>query len=180
MLTPSHACVRVRQAACRDKKLRFTSLWHHVYNVDHLRATFFQLRKKAAPGVDGQTWEDYAMNLEENLQDLARRLERGAYRAKPVRRAYIPKPDGRQRPLGIPVIEDKLVQGITKQVLEQVYELDFLGFSYGCRPGRSQHMALDALVVGLERKKMSWVLDADIRGFFDAIDLHFTLSCRSR
>lgn len=150
--------------------MRFTTLWHHVYNVDHLRAVFFRLRKDAAPGVDGQTWAEYAANLEENLQDLADRLRRGAYRAKPVRRVYIPKPDGRQRPLGIPTLEDKLVQGLTKAVLEQIYEVDFLGFSYGCRPGRSPHRALDALVVGIERRKVNWVLDADISGFFDAID----------
>jgi len=161
---------RVREVATRDRELRFTTLWHHVYNIDHLRAVFLQLRKAAAPGVDGQTWAEYAANLEGNLQDLADRLRRGAYRAKPVRRVYIPKPDGRQRPLGIPTLEDKLVQGLTKAVLEQIYEVDFLGFSYGCRPGRSQHMALDALVVGIERRKVNWVLDADISGFFDAID----------
>ncbi len=161
---------RVREVATRNRELRFTTLWHHVYNIDHLRAVFFQLRKSAAPGVDGQTWAEYAADLEVNLQDLADRLRRGAYRAKPVRRVYIPKPDGRQRPLGIPILEDKLVQGLTKAVLEQIYEVDFLGFSYGCRPGRSPHRALDALVVGIERRKVNWVLDADIRGFFDAID----------
>lgn len=166
---------RVREAAARNKELQLTTLWHHVYNVDHLRATFHALRKDAAPGVDGQTWADYTANLEENLQDLADRLRRGAYRAKPVRRVYIPKPDGRQRPLGIPTLEDKLVQGITTKVLEQVFELDFLGFSYGCRPERSPHKALDALSVGLVRKKVSWVLDADIRGFFDAIDHEWLL-----
>jgi len=161
---------RVREVAARDKQVQFTTLWHHVYNVDHLRAVFFQLRKDAAPGVDGKTWQAYAADLENNLQDLADRLRRGAYRAKPVRRVYIPKPDGRQRPLGIPTLEDKLVQGVTKQVLEQVYETDFCGFSYGCRPKRSPHRALDALVVGIQRMKVSWVLDADICGFFDAID----------
>ena len=166
---------RVREAATRNREFRFTTLWHHVYNIDHLRAVFFQLKKSAKPGVDGQTWEAYAVDLEENLRDLADRLRRGAYRAKPVRRAYIPKPDGRQRPLGIPTLEDKLVQGITKTVLEQVFEVDFLGFSYGSRPGRSPHRALDALVVGIERKKVNWVLDADIRGFFDAIDHEWLL-----
>lgn len=168
--TLQHNLRRVREAAARNKELQLTTLWHHVYNVDHLRTVFLDLRKNAAPGVDGQTWAEYAANLENNLQDLAERLSRGAYRAKPVRRVYIPKPDGRQRPLGIPTLEDKLVQGITTKVLEQVFELDFLGFSYGCRPERSPHKALDALSVGLVRKPVSWVLDADIRGFFDAID----------
>lgn len=161
---------RVREAAARYKEQQLTTLWHHCYNVDHLRAVFLGLRKRAAPGVDGQTWADYAENLEAHLQDLSARLGRGAYRAKPVRRTYIQKPDGRQRPLGIPTIEDKLVQGLTKTVLEQVYEQEFLGFSYGSRPGRSPHRALDALAVGIERKGVRWVLDADIRGFFDAID----------
>ena len=161
---------RVREVAARDKELQFTTLWHHVYNIDHLRAVFFQLKKSAAAGVDRVTWQTYAGNLEENLQDLSARLQRGAYRAKPVRRVFIPKPDGRKRPLGIPTLEDKLVQGVTKLVLEQIYETDFIGFSYGCRPKRSPHGALDALVVGVERQKVSWVLDADIRGFFDAID----------
>lgn len=161
---------RVRKAVVSDKERQLTTLWHHVYNVDHLRATFYRLRKKAAPGVDGVTWEEYAADLESNLQDLSERLRRGAYRAKPVRRTYIPKPDGRLRPLGIPTLEDKLVQGLTTKVLEQVYEPEFCGFSYGCRPGRGPHGALDALSVGIERKKVNWVLDADIRGFFDAID----------
>jgi group II intron reverse transcriptase/maturase len=165
-----HNLRRVREAAVRDKELRLTTLWHHVYNVDHLRTAFFDLRKSAAPGVDGQTWEAYAAKLEENLQDLAERLRRGAYRAKPVRRVYIPKADGRQRPLGIPTLEDKLVQGVTKAVLEQVYEPSFCGFSYGCRPGRSPHRALDALSVGIVRKKVGWVLDADLRGYFDSIN----------
>jgi len=161
---------RVRKAVVKDKERQLSTLWHHVYNVDHLRATFFQMRKKAAPGVDGVTWQEYEENLESNLQDLSGRLARGAYRAKPVRRTYIPKSDGRLRPLGIPTLEDKLVQGLTTKVLEQVYEPEFCGFSYGCRPGRSPHGALDALSVGIAAKKVSWVLDADIRGFFDAID----------
>ena len=143
---------RVREVAARDKELQFTTLWHHVYNVDHLRAVFFQLKKNAAPGVDRVTWQTYAGNLEKNLQDLSCRLKRGAYRAKPVRRVFIPKPDGRKRPLGIPTLEDKLVQGVAKLVLEQIYETDFIGFSYGCRPKRSPHGALDALVVGIERQ----------------------------
>jgi len=161
---------RVREAAVRFKEQQLTTLWHHCYNVDHLRAVFFRLKKSASPGVDGQTWADYAENLEDRLLDLSDRLRRGAYRAKPVLRTYIQKPDGRQRPLGIPTVEDKIVQGITKAVMEQVFEQEFLGFSYGSRPGRSPHGALDALAVGIDRKKVSWVLDADIRGFFDAID----------
>lgn len=161
---------RVREAADRFRDQQLTTLWHHCYNVDHLRAVFFDSKKNSAPGVDGVTWANYSENLESHLQDLSGRLARGAYRAKPVRRTYIPKPDGRLRPLGIPTLEDKLVQGITKRVLEQVYEQEFLGFSYGSRPGRSPHSALDALATVIHRKKVSWVLDADIRGYFDAID----------
>jgi RNA-directed DNA polymerase len=164
------ALERIRQAARRDKQLRFTALLHHIYNPATLREAYFSLQRDAAPGVDGQTWRAYGAALEENLQDLAARLKRGAYRAKPVRRAYIPKPDGRQRPLGVPVLEDKLVQRATVEVLNAIYETDFLGFSYGFRPGRSQHNALDALYTGLLTRKVNWVLDADIRGFFDAID----------
>jgi group II intron reverse transcriptase/maturase len=161
---------RVREAADRYRGQQLTSLWHHCYNVDHLRAVFFDMKKSAAAGVDGVTWSSYAENLEDNLQDLSARLARGAYRAKPVRRTYIPKADGRLRPLGIPTLEDKLVQGLTRTVLEQVYEQEFAGFSYGCRPGRGPHGALDALATAIQRHKVSWVLDADIRGFFDAID----------
>jgi group II intron reverse transcriptase/maturase len=161
---------RVRQAASRDKGLRFTTLWHHVYRVDRLREAYFGLRRDAAPGVDGQTWRQYGEDLEARLQDLSGRLQRGAYRAKPVRRVYIAKTDGRQRPLGVPVLEDKIVQRATVEVLNAVYEADFLGFSYGFRPGRSQHQAVDALSVGIRSKKVNWVLDADIRGFFDTID----------
>jgi group II intron reverse transcriptase/maturase len=128
------------------------------------------LKKEAAPGVDGETWQSYGQALEENLGDLSDRLRRGAYRAKPVRRVFIPKADGRQRPLGVTALEDKLVQRATVEVLNAIYETDFLGFSYGFRPGRSQHNALDALYVGLLTKKVNWVLDLDIRGFFDAID----------
>jgi group II intron reverse transcriptase/maturase len=138
--------------------------------VDHLRSVFLEMKKSAAPGVDGVTWRDYAENMEENLLDLSSRLARGAYRAKPVRRTYIPKSDGKQRPLGIPTVEDKIVQGVTKKVLEEVYEQTFRGFSYGFRPKRGAHQALDALTVAIEQGKVSWVLDADIRGFFDAID----------
>jgi len=161
--------VRVRQAAGRDRKLRFTALLHHVYNPEMLREAYFLLKRKAAPGVDGQTWQHYGEALEENLLDLSARLKRGAYRARPVRRVYIPKTDGRQRPLGVPVLEDKIVQRATVEVLNAIYETDFLGFSYGFRPGRSQHNALDALYTGLLTKKVNWVLDADIRGYFDAI-----------
>ena len=161
---------RIRQAACREKELRFTSLWHHVYNVDRLRKAYFKLKRKAAAGVDDVTWEQYGEDLEDNLQDLSQRLRRGAYRAKPVRRVYIPKADGRQRPLGVTALEDKIVQRSTVEVLNTIYETDFLGFSYGFRPGRSPHRALDAICVGMTRRKVNWVLDADISGFFDAID----------
>lgn len=161
---------RVRQVAVRDKQVQFATLWHHVYNVDRLREAYLGLKRQAAPGVDQVTWQSYGQHLEENLEDLSGRLKRGAYRAKPVQRTYIPKEDGRQRPLGVTALEDKLVQRATVQVLNAVYEADFLGFSYGFRPGRSQHMALDALAVGIQQRKVSWVLDADIRGFYDAID----------
>jgi len=164
------ALARVRQAARKDKKLRFTTLLHHVYNPAMLREAYFGLQRDAAPGVDGQTWQSYGRDLEANLQHLSVRLKRGAYRAKPVRRAYIPKPDGRQRPLGVTTLEDKIVQRATTEVLNAIYETDFLGFSYGFRPGRSQHNALDALYTGLLTRKVNWVLDADIRGFFDAIN----------
>ncbi len=161
---------RVREAATRDKRLKFTTLWHHVYDMDRLREAYLGLKRNAAPGVDQVTWRSYGRNLEENLKGLSERLKRGAYRAKPVKRAYISKPDGRQRPLGVTVLEDKIVQRATVEVLNAVYETDFLGFSYGFRPGRSQHMALDALAVGIRQRGVNWVLDADIRGFFDAID----------
>ena len=168
--TVQRALTRVRQAARKDKRLRFTSLLHHIYNPAMLREAYFGLKRDAAPGVDGQTWQSYGRDLETYLQDLSDRLKRGAYRAKPTRRAYIPKPDGRQRPLGVTSLEDKIVQRATTEVLNAVYEVDFLGFSYGFRPGRSQHNALDALYAGLLTRKVNWVLDADIRGFFDAID----------
>ena len=165
-----HALERVRQAAVRDRQLQFTTLWHHVYDVNRLREAYLGLKRSAAPGVDRVTWQAYGENLEDNLRDLSGRLQRGAYRAKPVRRVFIPKPDGRQRPLGVTTLEDKIVQRATVEVLHAVYEADFLGFSYGFRPGRSPHMALDALAVGIRQKDVNWVLDADIRGFFDAID----------
>ena len=161
---------RVRRAAREDRGRRFTTLLHHVYAVDTLREAYLSLKRGAAPGVDGVTWREYGEGLEERLQDLSGRLQRGAYRARPVRRGYIPKPDGRQRPLGITAVEDKVVQTAVTMVLNEVYEVDFVGFSYGFRPGRSQHDALDALCVGIERRRVRWVLDADIRGFFDAID----------
>src|SRR3989441_6816558 len=164
------ALQRVRQAASKDKETRFTALLHHIYNLETLRLAYFCLKKEAAPGVDGETWRHYGETLEDNLQDLSHRLQRGAYRAKPVRRAYIDKSDGRKRPLGVPVLEDKIVQRATVEVLNAIYETDFLGFSYGFRPGRSQHNALDALYTGLLTKKVNWVLDIDIRGFFDTID----------
>src|SRR5258705_9266033 len=163
------ALERVRQAAGKDKKLRFTALLHHIYNPETLRMAYFRLKKEAAPGVDGETWRHYGEELERNLQDLSERLKRGAYRAKPVRRVYIPKADGRQRPLGVPALEDKIVQRAAVEVLNAIYETHFLGFSYGFRPGRSQHQALDALYTGLLTRKVNWVLDVDIRGFFDAI-----------
>jgi len=160
---------RVRQAACRDKQMRFTSLWHHVYDIDRLREAYRACKHDAAAGVDGQTWRAYGKELESNLQNLSERLARGTYRAKPVKRIYIPKADGRQRPIGIPVLEDKIAQRATVTVLNAIYETDFLGFSYGFRPGRSAHMALDALAIGIQTRKVSWLLDADIRGFFDTL-----------
>src|ERR687895_34007 len=165
----SQATDRIRCAARRDKSIRLTALLHHV-TVDLLRWAFHQLKRRAAPGVDGITWHEYEADLEANLADLHGRVQRGAYRAKPSRRQYIPKPDGRQRPLGIAALEDKIVQRAVVEVLNAIYETDFLGFSYGFRPGRSPHRALDALAAGIYRRKVNWVLDADIRGFYDAID----------
>jgi len=164
----SSALERVRLAATRDRKMRFTALLHHIYDRRTLRTAFLALKREAAAGVDGETWRHYGERLEDNLHDLAERLKRGAYRAKPVRRVYIAKTDGRQRPLGVTALEDKIVQRATVEVLNAIYETDFLGFSYGFRPGRSQHNALDALYAGLLTKKVNWVLDLDIRGFFGA------------
>lgn len=164
------ALARVRRAAEEDRGRRFTALLHHVYAIDTLREAYLSLKRGAAPGVDRVTWGEYGEGLEDRLQDLSERLQRGAYRARPVRRVNIPKPDGRQRPLGITVLEDKIVQTAVVMVLNEIYEVDFVGFSYGFRPGRSQHDALDAVTVGIERRRVRWVLDADIRGFFDAID----------
>ena len=166
------ALERVRQVARGDKKQRFTALLHHVYDLQRLRAAYLAMRKGAAAGVDGETWEHYGEALEANLQDLSHRLKRGAYRARPVRRVYIPKvgKPGELRPLGVPALEDKIVQRATVEVLNAIYEQDFLGFSYGFRPGRSPHQALDALAVGIGMRKVNWVLDADIRRFYDTLD----------
>ena len=163
------ALTRIRRAARKDRRQRLTALFHHVYAVDQLREAYYAVKRTAVPGVDGQTWHEYGGKLEENLQDLSDRLKRGAYRAKPVHRQYVPKTDGRQRPIGVPVLEDKIVQRAVVAVLNEVYELEFLGFSYGFRPNRNQHQALDALYVGIMTRKVSWVLDADIRAFFDTL-----------
>ncbi len=153
--------------------MQFTALWHHVYNIDHLKQAYRGIKRNAAAGVDDVTWQHYGERLDENLQDLSERLQRGAYRAKPVRRAYVPKIDGSQRPVGITTLEDKIVQRATVKVLglpHCIYETDFKNFSHGFRPKRGPHHALDALTVGITQKRVNWVLDADIRGFFDAID----------
>jgi group II intron reverse transcriptase/maturase len=163
------ALERIRQAASKDKEMRFTALFHHIYAPEALRTAYLCLKREAASGVDGETWRHYGEALEDNLQDLSHRLKQGAYRAKPVRRVYIPKADGRLRPLGVTALEDKIVQRAAVEVMNAIYETDFLGFSYGFRPKRSQHNALDALYTGLLTKKVNWVLDLDIRGFFDAI-----------
>jgi RNA-directed DNA polymerase len=166
---------RVRQVARRDKDARFTALLHHV-SLDRLRAAYRALSPKAAPGVDGVTWEAYGRDLEANLRDLHARLHRGAYRAKPSRRSHISKADGRQRPLGIAALEDKIVQRAVVWVLSAIYEEDFLGFSYGFRPGRSPHHALDALAVGITRRSVNWVLDADFREAFTSLDHRWLVS----
>ena len=167
--TASSGLRRVRQAAQGGTHQQFTALLHHL-TVDRLRQSYYALKRAAAPGVDGVSWDEYATGLEDRLDDLHGRVHRGAYRAQPSRRVYIRKADGRQRPLGIAALEDKIVQQAVVIILNQIYEADFRGFSYGFRPGRSPHQALDALSVGLTRKKVNWVLDADIRGFFDNID----------
>jgi group II intron reverse transcriptase/maturase len=160
---------RVRQAAKRNKAERFSSLFHHL-TPERLWEAFYSIKKKAAPGVDGVTWAQYEQGLDGRLADLHARLHRGAYQVKPSRRTYIPKPNGRQRPLGIAALEDKIVQRAVAEVLKAISETDFLGFSYGFRPGRKAHDALDALAVGIRMKKVNWILDADIRGYFDAIN----------
>jgi RNA-directed DNA polymerase len=167
-ISVSHALERIRQAARTRKKEHFTALLHHV-DTDLLRLAYFELKRKAAPGIDGLTWSDYGADLESNLASLHDRVHRGAYRALPSRRRYIPKPDGRQRPLAIAALEDKIVQRAVVAILSAVYEEDFLGFSYGFRPRRSQHDALDALVVGITGKKVNYILDADIQKFFDSV-----------
>jgi retron-type reverse transcriptase len=161
------ACVRA--VARNDGQVRFTALLHHV-TVQRLEAAYRAIRPKAAPGVDGVTWRDYGMDLQSNLLDLHARVQRGAFRATAARRVLIAKPDGRQRPLGIASLEDKIVQRAVVEVLNAIYETDFLGFSYGFRPRRSQHDALDALATGILERKVNWVLDADIRDFFGQVD----------
>ena len=156
----------VRQAAKERKQERFTSLLHHL-TIALLHDSFYALKRQASPGVDGVRWQEYESGLEGRLVDLHSRVHRGTFRAQPSRRVYIPKADGRQRPLGIAAVEDKIVQQAVVTILNQIYEVDFKSFSYGFRPGRSPNQALDALAVGLERRKVNWVLDADIRGFFD-------------
>src|SRR5215217_6875011 len=164
----SQALDRLRQAARQRKKERFTAFLHHL-NLDLLRMAFLDLKRTAAPGVDGLTWQDYEADLEPRLRDLHDRVHRGAYRALPSRRRYIPKADGQQRPLGIAAIEDKIVQAAVVAILTPVYEAEFLGFSYGFRPGRRQHDALDALAYGIKARKINWILDADISRFFDSL-----------
>jgi RNA-directed DNA polymerase len=163
------ALERVREVAKKNKETRFTALFHYVYNPEMLEYAYLQLKRDAAPGVDGETWQYYGENLEDNLQELSHRLQRGAYRAKPVRRQYIPKSDGRMRPLGVTSLEDKIVQRAAVEVLNAIYEEDFAGFSYGFRPRRSQHDALDRLYVGIDEGKVNWILDVDIRAFFDSL-----------
>jgi len=161
------ALERVRQAAIRNKGERFSALLHHV-TVERLKDAFRKIKRNATPGVDGVTWKHYEADLDRNIEDLHSRVQRGAYRAKPSHRAYILKPDGWQRPLGIAALEDKIVQRAVTEVLNAIYETDFLGFSYGFRPGRRAHVALDALAIGIRFRKISWILDADIRGYFGA------------
>jgi RNA-directed DNA polymerase len=157
----------VRRAAQERKQERFTALLHHL-TVNLLRDSYYALKRNAAPGVDGLRWSEYEDGLEDRLIDLHGRAHRGAYRAQPSRRVYIPKADGRERPLGIAALEDKIVQQAVVTILNEIYEVDFRGFSYGFRPGRSPHQALDALNVGIQRRRVNWILDADIRGFLDS------------
>jgi group II intron reverse transcriptase/maturase len=166
----SQALDRVRQAARKDRKQRFTALLHHVYAIERLRAAYAGRNPRASAGIDGETWQSYGQTLESNLRDRSGRLQRGAYRAQPVRRAFIPKADGRPRPLGVPALEDKLVQRAVVAVLNAIADTDFLGFSYGFRPGRSPQDALDALSTGLLTRKGNWVLDADLQRFVDTLD----------
>src|SRR5258706_8390848 len=163
----------VRQAARERKQERFTALLHHM-NVDLLRESFLALKRDAAPGVDGVTWKEYETGLENRLADLHSRVHREAYRARASLRGYIPKADGRKRPLGVAALEDKIVQQAVVTILNEIYEVDFKGSSYGFRPGRSPHQALDALTVGIQRRPVNWVIDADIRGFFDNLSHEWT------
>jgi RNA-directed DNA polymerase len=165
-ISVEQALERIRKVARERKKERFTALFHHI-SIDLLDEAFYELKENAAPGVDRLTWTDYETDLERNLEDLHDRVQRGAYRALPSRRVYIPKPDGRQRPLAIAALEDKIVQRAVVALLNAIYEEDFLGISYGFRPGRGTHDALDALCVGIDSRKVSWILDADIRSFLD-------------
>src|SRR5436190_6799784 len=167
--TVSQGLERIRQVARQRTKEKFTTLLHHI-STDHLEQAFLELKEDAAPGVDGLTWRDYEADLERNLEDLHDRVQRGAYRALPSRRVYIPKPDGRQRPLAVAALEDKIVQRAVVALLNAIYEEDFLGFSYGFRPGRGTHDALDALCVGIDSRKVSFILDADIQSFFDTVN----------
>jgi RNA-directed DNA polymerase len=169
----------VRERARKEKKEKFTALLHHLA-IDLLREGYFALQRRAAPGIDGETWQQYGDGLEDRLIDLHSRVHRGAYRAKPSRRVYIPKADGRQRSLGIAALEDKIVQQAVVTILNQIYEVDFKGFSYGFRPGRSPHHGLDALYVGLVRSKVNWVLDADIRSFFDRMSHEWMMQLLQR
>src|SRR5499426_3822545 len=166
--TASSGLAAVRRAARQSKSVRFTALLHHI-TVDLLTRSYHSLEQDSAPGIDGVTWQTYGENLEEKLKELHDKVHRGSYRARPARRTYIPKADGSKRPLSILCLEDKIVQQAVATALEAIYEEDFLGLSYGFRPGRGQHNALDALHVGILRKQVNWVLDADIRGFFDAM-----------
>jgi group II intron reverse transcriptase/maturase len=170
----TQALERVRKAAKLKRRERFTALLHHI-TVDTLRTAFYALRRKAAPGVDGVTWRDYEANREPWLADLHARVHGGAYRPQPSRRTYIPKADGRQRPLAIAALEDKIVQGATVMVLNAIYEVDFCGFSYGFRPGRGPHDAMDALCVAIDQRKVNWIIDADIQNFFGAVSQEWLL-----
>jgi group II intron reverse transcriptase/maturase len=166
----------VRKTAKENKEMKCTALLHHL-TVDLLQESFYSLKRKAAPGVDGVTWQEYETGVEDRLVDLHGRVHRGAYRARPSRRVYIEKEDGRQRPLGVAALEDKIVQYAVTTILNQIYEEDFLGFSYGFRPGRGQQDALDALSYALLKKKVNYILDADIRGFFDNLDKSWLVKC---
>ena len=160
----------IRRTAKGRRDAKFSGLLHHIYAVERLEAAYFALKRDAAAGVDGQTWQSYGRELQSNLLDLSDRLARGGYRPQPVKRVYIDKADGSKRPLGVPALEDKLVQRASVEVLNAIYEQDFLGFSYGFRPAKSAHNALDAVAVGVSARKVSWVLDADIAKFFDTIE----------